>query len=172
MKDLGINCFHFPKHQISSLSLVPTILALVDRNDESVVILKITIDKVCCALQKKLFTSPSRISILSHKVSSILTATLAAESCILFFPEAPDQKIGPYAIRSFLFLNKLIHAIPFLNAEHNIAKVRFSKFVLKSRLIFLYLRCGPYKAHLYTQGRLYFEEKIAKLRYFCENVSL
>ena len=53
VKDLGINCFHFPKHQISSLSLVPTILALVDRNDESVVILKITIDKVCCALQKK-----------------------------------------------------------------------------------------------------------------------
>ena len=53
VKDLGNNCFHFPKHQISSLSLVPTILALVDRNDELVNILKINIDKVCCALQKK-----------------------------------------------------------------------------------------------------------------------
>ena len=36
VKDLGNNCFHFPKHQISSLSLVPTILALVDRIDEPV----------------------------------------------------------------------------------------------------------------------------------------
>jgi len=64
---------------VSALSLLPTILALVDRNTEP--------------------------------VSSILAATLASEGCILFFPEAPDPKIGPYAIR-----------------------------------------CGSYKAHVYTQG--------------------
>ena len=105
MKDLGINCFHFPKHQISSLSLVPTILALVDRNDESVVILKITIDKVCCALQKKLSTSPSRkFSCFGHRTFKITMNNMFCPEKVSF-PQGllyPDCHLGRGVLHSFL----------------------------------------------------------------------
>ena len=82
--------------QLSALSLLPTILALVDRDTESVD----TCIKGYYNLENVIFVGFQ----LLHQVSSILSATLASEGCILFFPEAPDPKIGPYAIRWFVQL--------------------------------------------------------------------
>lgn len=52
----------------SFLSILPTILALVDAGSDT-------------------------------PISSILSSTLQAEECILFYPEAPQPAVGPYAIR-------------------------------------------------------------------------
>ena len=78
--------------QLSSLSILPTLLALIDRNQESV---KSNLD------QDTFFSYHliKKIHSFRFQVASILSTTLAAEACILFFPEAPDPKIGPFAIR-------------------------------------------------------------------------
>ena len=78
--------------QLSALSLLPTILALVDRNTESVD----TYIQGYYSLENVIFVG---FLLFHQQVSSVLSATLASEGCILFFPEAPDPKIGPYAIR-------------------------------------------------------------------------
>lgn len=54
---------------VSSLAVFPTVLAMVDR-DHTVL-----------------------------PIASLLSDTLTAEKCLLYFPEAPQPTVGPYAIR-------------------------------------------------------------------------